>query len=76
MIDNRKYTVIAQTNIDTWLEVTGVEACLSLEDIEKLITVVEKALKSGFQDGYEYGIAQGKSEAENENERPSESKNG
>lgn len=76
MIDNRKYTVIAQTNIETWLEVTGVEACLSLEDIEKLITVVERALKLGFEDGYEYGIAQGKSESEKDNERPSESENG
>jgi hypothetical protein len=64
VIDNRKYTVIAKNNIETWLEVTGVEACLCLEDIEKLITVVEKALRSGFEDGYQYGIAQGKAEKE------------
>ena len=80
MIDNRKNTITATANIETWLQETGVEACLSMEDIEKLIVIVERALKSGFEDGYQYGIAQGKAESESggekENERPSESENG
>lgn len=56
MIDKRKITVNVQLLLDKWLDETGAESRLNVDELEHLAALIERAIESAFRQGYAQGI--------------------
>lgn len=74
MIDKRKITVNVQVLLDKWLDETGAESRLNVDELDRLAGLIEGAIESAFRQGYAEAV--NPPESERQNERPSESENG
>ena len=61
MIDNRQLLVEAQHVVDEWMEARKTDY---QSMYEKLIPIIEQAIKSAYEHGYKDGLVQAESEGE------------